>query len=885
MVVASDDGTLDSYVCSASCTTAGNWAFSGNLADMWTTAPTLSQRPFDLACEKTSGDCLLVYDKVSASSTQDLFYRVLLNADTTTWQAEGNFDDTTSAVTDEVWAHIRLVANQVNDKIGLIGIDSTGVDAVAWIWSGTAFGNQHELTASLAIATKEDIGVAWERSSGNLMVVAGEGSNVRYNRFTTSWQTSALVGGVATGVGVMNWITLKASPLSTSNQIVMVMTGASADFATIAWSGSAWQTGTEHDAAIDSIVGRVADFGWSPSADDAGANVDGVIVWGTASGSLSFRRFTYPNTYSTASTFTETGTHPWVQLADPPNPTAGDTVDDLGGALDSTFDIGGIRWDGAATNPVSTGDGGITTDTVVATFEAFDVEWQIGAGGVALTRTIADTFTFTDSPTRTAAKTRSTSDTFTFTDTVSRILGLSRSMTDTFTLSDSPSRAADKTRSPSDTFTFTDSMSQLLSLTRSSSDTFTFSDSPAGSVGRTRNPTDTFTLTESVTRDLALTSNPSDLFTFTDTVSSLATFVRAISDSFAFSESVARALDLIRNTSENFIVTDSIARLLALIQNPSDTFTFSDIATQLKTFVRTLSDSFSFSDLAARILALTQNPSDTFTFEDSLARIVEFTRNLSDDYLLSESVERLVEIIRTPADSFIFSDTVSQLNQIIRAISDSFAFSDAASSLTALTRLVSDSYTFTDAVARLLALNAFVSDVYTFTSTVVGVVENYITQDIGQGAAQDPYRILAGLLWLGAGQNPHAIAISSSEVPKGEPLVINMTTIPATKFHVIVDGQYVLTAYSDYNGSLIQPIPTNNMTIGGHSLQMIAFPYGGQPIASPIEYFHVVAPSQTPTPLRQFLENPRYVQATAIIVVVVMVVILALAIRKWKLSQ
>lgn len=854
-----------------------------------------------MACEKTSGDCIVVYDKVSASATQDLFYRILLNADTTTWQAEGNFDDTTSAVTDEVWAHIRLVANQVNDKIGLIGIDSTGVDAVAWIWSGTAFGNQHELTATLASATHENIGVAWERSSGNLMVVAGEGANVRYNRFTTAWQTSALVGGVATGVGTMNWITLKASPLSTSNQIVLLMTGSLLDFATIAWSGSAWQTGTEHDAAIDGVAGRVADFGWSPSADDAGANVDGVIVWGTASGTLSFRRFTYPNTYSTASTFVETGTHPWVQLADPPNPTTADIVDSLGATLDSAFDIGGIRWDGAATNPVSTGDGGITTNTVVSTFEAFDVEWQIGAGSVALTRTVADTFTFTDSPTRTAAKTRSVSDTFTFTDTVSRILGLSRSMTDTFTFSDSPSRTATKTRSPSDTFTFTDSMSRLVSLARSPTETFTFSDSLAGSVGRTRNPTDTFTFTDSVTRGLTLTSNPSDLFTFTDTVSKLVTFIRTLADSFTFSESVARSLALIRNPSESFTVTDSVARLLALIQNPSDTFIFSDVVAQLKTFVRTVSDSFIFSDLAARVFGLTRNPSDIYTFVDSLARIVTFTRNPSDDYVLSEAVERLLANTRNPIDTFTFSDVVSQLQEIVRTVSDSFLFSDTAASLAAFNRLVSDSYmvsdipsslatfvrliadsyVFTDIASRLVALNVFVSDAYTFTDSVVATVGN-ISQYFGQGAAGDPLKELYGLLWLNAGGQPEAIALLSSTVEKGEPLVINMTTIPATKFHIIVDNQYVMTVYSDYNGTITQAIPTGNMTLGGHSLQLIAFPYNLQPIASPIEYFNVVAPSQTPTPFKQFLANPRYVQAATIIVIIVMLLVLFLAIRKLR---
>jgi len=194
---------------------------------------------------------------------------------------------------------------------------------------------------------------------------------MKYNQFTTSWGTSATFGTWA--VGNINWVTLKANPVSTSNEIFVAAVGDASDMDSAYWSGTAWTDHAEHDAAVDGHVGRVVDFSWN--GDSSG----GVMVWGTASGSLSFKRFTAPNTF-TAATFTETGTHPWVQLADPPNPRTSETVSALGATLDSNFDIGGLRWDGGATNPVSTGDAAataITTDTTVSKYEAFRVAWQI----------------------------------------------------------------------------------------------------------------------------------------------------------------------------------------------------------------------------------------------------------------------------------------------------------------------------------------------------------------------------------------------------------------------------------------------------------------------------------------------------------------------------
>src|SRR5437016_13499728 len=69
IVTESDDGWLDAYVCTPTCTV------TNNIGQVWSTAPGTPERRFDVAYENTSGDALLVYGVLSTDPTHDIAYR------------------------------------------------------------------------------------------------------------------------------------------------------------------------------------------------------------------------------------------------------------------------------------------------------------------------------------------------------------------------------------------------------------------------------------------------------------------------------------------------------------------------------------------------------------------------------------------------------------------------------------------------------------------------------------------------------------------------------------------------------------------------------------------------------------------------------------------
>ncbi|MGI0015370.1 MAG: hypothetical protein ACREBU_18290, partial [Nitrososphaera sp.] len=459
---------------------AANWAQQSDFADVWSTAPTGAQRPFDFEFERTSGDLVVVYDKVSTVAAQDLFYRVM-PAGSNQFGAEGTIDNSNTLLSaDTVYSFARLSSKQTagTNDLAMIALDETNADAIAWIWNASTdtWGTEKTITLLASIGTEEAVGIAHETSSGDIIAVAGSSASMFYCEFTGStWCiTPSTFGPVA--IGTINWVTIKADPVASSNALFVAETGSSSDLDTQYWSGSTWTDHAEHDAAIDSHATRVVDFGW----DNTGSQ--GVLIWGTASGTLSYKTFTGTSTFGLHLTFTETGTHPWVQMADYPNPTSGDTLSSLGTTLDSTFDIGGIRWDGGIlTAPVSTGDGGITADTTVTTFENFKVAWQRSGSAPTWSQAVNESVGVSDGQAKNPAK--NVSENLGLSDTLQAIGAFLQELNESLALTDSRTlnagRRLDESVALSYTTAFSSSrsFSENLSLTDSGTTTTLFSSS------------------------------------------------------------------------------------------------------------------------------------------------------------------------------------------------------------------------------------------------------------------------------------------------------------------------------------------------------------------------------------------------------------------------
>jgi len=365
VVTVSDDGWLDAYVCTPTCTV------TNNLGQVWSSAPGAADYRFDIAYEALSGRALLVYGVLSTDTTHDIAYREY----TGSWGPEQYLDNTNNA-TDLQYSVLELAPKAQSDQVGLMAGTTNGVDT-AWIWSGTAFGSFTEVTATgFASTLGHRMAIAWETNSGHLLAVAAAGplgETIVYREFTTSWSSSSTYPCGTSGKSDY-WLSLKPNPVSTTDEMILLIGQTSSPVSTCYWSGSGWSNFVTHDATSDSWTTRVEDFAWESTGSR------GLLVWGTTGGQITYRTFTAPNTWGTITNVAMgTTVHDWVTLRTNPLPQPG-RPKIIGAVLDLNNDLGAITWDGSAFTVV--GANSFTADTGSQTFENFDLQYHPAPGSV-----------------------------------------------------------------------------------------------------------------------------------------------------------------------------------------------------------------------------------------------------------------------------------------------------------------------------------------------------------------------------------------------------------------------------------------------------------------------------------------------------------------------
>src|SRR5437667_11953152 len=121
--------------------------------------------------------------------------------------------------------------------------------------------------------------IAWETNSGHLLVVAAAGplgETIVYREFTTSWSSSSTYPCGTSGKSDY-WLSLKPNPVSTTDEMILLIGQTSSHVRTCYWSGSGWSNFVTHDATSDSWTTRVEDFVWE-STVSTGSRVRGAMV-------------------------------------------------------------------------------------------------------------------------------------------------------------------------------------------------------------------------------------------------------------------------------------------------------------------------------------------------------------------------------------------------------------------------------------------------------------------------------------------------------------------------------------------------------------------------------------------------------------------------------
>ena len=366
IVTLSDDGWLDAYVCTPTCSA------TNNIGQVWSTPPSNAAVPFDIAYEQRSGDALLVYGVLSTNTARDIAYKVWQGG---FWGTEQYLDDTTES-TDVQYTVIKLASQRGSDRIGLIGGDSTN-KGNAWIWGGSAFGNFQQIDSTIVGATHEEVAIGWESGSGNLVAVAIDVGvpRVSYRVYTTSWSAYAQSPDCASTGQSASWVVLKPNPVSTANDMILAMGDNTPFLGTCYWNGSSFVNGQTHGSGNLDNGGatRPFDFAW----ENTGSK--GLLVWGTTAGQITYRTYAAPNTWGTITNVAMgSNKHAWVTLRTNPLPRTGATKI-LGAVMELTAnDLGAIRWDGSVFTVV--GASTLTANTGTTTYQSYDLQYHVTNG-------------------------------------------------------------------------------------------------------------------------------------------------------------------------------------------------------------------------------------------------------------------------------------------------------------------------------------------------------------------------------------------------------------------------------------------------------------------------------------------------------------------------
>ncbi len=236
-------------------------------------------RSFDIDYETSSGKAVIVYLPNSGSS--DFAYRTW---DGSNWSSSATVTDspTTGVVR---WIESAANPTAASNEIAMIMLDSN-TDVYGLVWDGNvwnAMGTSSVWDLSAATSIRKTIDVAYEQISGRAMFIWGDAAS-RYQYYRI-WNGSSLTPLFSLNIlsqgGPSEWIRLVSRP--NSNEILYGAQDGGRDLNTRKWSGSGWDTATqhpEHDASLENTTSMNFDLVWETHPSNPGK---AWLMWGAGS--------------------------------------------------------------------------------------------------------------------------------------------------------------------------------------------------------------------------------------------------------------------------------------------------------------------------------------------------------------------------------------------------------------------------------------------------------------------------------------------------------------------------------------------------------------------------------------------------------------------------
>lgn len=237
-----------------------SWSTPKRIANVGTT--NYVYRGFDIEYENYRDRAVVVF--VPSAGATTLRYSIW---DGSSWVVDNAAVPLTLPTTGTIyWVEMAPNPKPDNNDIALIYLEANRL-VYGILWNGSTWSNMGVTTAwgTAATATRKCIDVAYEQKSGRAMFIWGDQTaGYQYYRL---WDGSTLTSPtslyIAAMGGVANWVMLAPDP--TSNRIMYGVQDAGRDLNTRLWSGSAWDTATqhpEHDSSTEDAADQNFSIAW-----------------------------------------------------------------------------------------------------------------------------------------------------------------------------------------------------------------------------------------------------------------------------------------------------------------------------------------------------------------------------------------------------------------------------------------------------------------------------------------------------------------------------------------------------------------------------------------------------------------------------------------------
>jgi Tfp pilus assembly protein PilV len=276
----------------------------------------------------TTGPVMMAYSKTTAIP----YYRLW---DGTNWGAEAAAQTVVGNIN-----YIVLKSSRTRNE-SIMGVQTSTGAIYVQVWNGTSWGNLTQV--GTGPTTTRSFDIAYEKNTDRALITYSAGVDFAYRIWNGTTLSAATTVTAPPTTGNVNWMELRQNPLSTSNEVAMIMLDANSDVYGMAWTGSAWSTmgvATVWDATAASAAKKTIDVEYEQTSGRA------MFMWGDSVATDQYYRIWNGTTLTTATLLdiaTEGGLAEWVQLAARPG-----SNEIMVGVQDAGADLNTRKWSGTA---------------------------------------------------------------------------------------------------------------------------------------------------------------------------------------------------------------------------------------------------------------------------------------------------------------------------------------------------------------------------------------------------------------------------------------------------------------------------------------------------------------------------------------------------------